>query len=68
MDAFTSEKPAALGKPKPIRFFPSDEKIISAATTATGMNRAEVLRRAVRLLDRQKNLVDGYEFLLRLTA
>lgn len=63
-----SEKQAPLGKPKPIRFSPSDEQKISKAATATGMNRAEILRRAVRLVDHQQNIVNGYEFLLRLTA
>jgi hypothetical protein len=68
MLATTSEKHVSLSDPIPTKFFAEDLAIITNATRETGLTRSEIIRRAVRLLGRQKEVVNGYEFLLRLTA
>lgn len=68
MNKFSSEKPNPLGSPIPTKFFASDTKIINAASQNTGLPNSEIIRRAVRLLGRQSEVVNGYEFILRLTA
>lgn len=55
-------------KPVPTKFKPADEEILEAAHEATGFSHSELIRRAVRLMGRQKQAVRNYGFLLQLTA
>lgn len=54
--------------PIPTKFKPGDEAILEDARKATGFSTSELIRRAVRLLGRQKKEVKNYGFLLQLTA
>lgn len=55
-------------KPVPTKFRPDEEKILEDAHNATGYSNAELIRRAVRLMGRQKQTFSNYGFLLQLTA
>jgi hypothetical protein len=55
-------------KPVPTKFRPDEERILEDARTATGYSQAELIRRSVRLMGRQKETFSNYGFLLQLTA
>ena len=68
MPSATLERSSEMTDPIPTKFRATDYDIIEDAVSKTDLNRSEIIRRAVRLLGQQKQIVNGYEFLLRLTA
>jgi hypothetical protein len=55
-------------KPVPTKLTAKDEAVLSAARQATGFTNSELIRRAVRLVRRQKEAVGNYNFLVELAA
>ncbi len=69
MPEHTSQERGGLSKkPIPTKLTTKDENVLNAAREATGFSNSELIRRAVRLLGRQKNSVGSYNFLLDLAA
>lgn len=62
------DTPGFSKKPIPTKFKPTDERILEDARKSTGFTNAELIRRAVRLMGREKKAVSNYGFLLQLTA
>lgn len=56
------------GKPVPVRFTKAELDFLAVTTNRTGLNSAEVVRRAVRLMERQQRIGGSYSFLLELAA
>jgi hypothetical protein len=54
-------------KPVPTKLRPSERETLRAAKKATGFSNSELIRRAVRLLERHRAAAKGYGFLLELT-
>jgi hypothetical protein len=63
-----SENAAQFSAPIPTKFLLSDEfAVLNEATRDTGFSRSEIIRRAVRLLKRQKAALGNYRFVVDLT-
>lgn len=56
------------GKPVPVRFKEDEQAFLSLAAKQTGMPASELVRRAVRLLRRQRESSCNYAFLMELAA
>lgn len=55
------------GMPVPTRFEADEDAFLSGAHSATGLSRADLIRRAVRLAKRHYEVLNGnYQFLLDL--
>ncbi len=54
------------GPPIPVRFQPGEDEFLHEAADATGLNISELIRRGVRLLQRQRESLQSYGFLLDL--
>lgn len=52
--------------PIPVRFFDTEENFLHAANSSTGVPIVELVRRGVRLMQRQQQLCRSYDFLLGL--
>jgi hypothetical protein len=49
--------------PLPVRFRPDEDQFLRQATLATGIPTLEIIRRSVRFLKRQHDLVRSYAFI-----
>jgi hypothetical protein len=56
------------GNPVPVRFETEEDQFLREAQEATGMPVSEIIRRSVRLMKRQKQIVQSYGFILELKA
>ena len=56
------------GSPIPVRFTETEESFLREAATQTGLPSSELIRRAIRLMKRQQELVRGFSFVLELAA
>lgn len=56
------------GKPVPVRFGENENKFLAIARKQTGLPSSELVRRAVRLMRRQQELVRGFSFVVDLAA
>lgn len=56
------------GSPIPVRFSEAETSFLSEAHQTTGLPTAELIRRAVRLMRRQRELVRGYSFVVELAT
>ncbi|MEP7016026.1 MAG: hypothetical protein ABI925_11345 [Verrucomicrobiota bacterium] len=56
----------AMKTPVPVRFRPGEDKFLTEAKSATGLPKLELIRRGVRLLQRQQQIVHSYAFILDL--
>lgn len=57
------------GNPVPVRFREDEQNFLSEASKATGYPTSELVRRAVRLLMREKTVhTNGYGFVVDLAA
>jgi hypothetical protein len=54
-------------KPVPTKFLTRERAILSEAKRVTGYSNSELIRRAVRLLGRQREVVNDYGFLVSLS-
>lgn len=61
-------KTATKGNPVPVRFLKSEDKFLHEAAAATGMPVSEIIRRSVRLMHRQQQILHTYGFLIDLAA
>lgn len=59
---------AAKTKPVPTRFAPSEDLFLHEAARETGLSVSELIRRSVRLMRRQKLIVNSYSFVIELAA
>lgn len=67
MNNYTSVNSPAFSLPIPTKFLVGDEfAVLSEARLDTGLSRSEIVRRAVRLLGRQKKVLGNYHFVLDL--
>ena len=55
-------------KPVPTRFQADEDTFLHEAAKATGLSVSELVRRSVRLMRRQKLVVNSYSFVLDLAA
>jgi uncharacterized protein (DUF1778 family) len=55
-------------KPIPTRFETDEDSFLHEAATATGLPISELVRRSVRLMRRQKTLLNSHSFILDLAA
>lgn len=55
-------------KPVPTKFKTREKTILDDARKATGFSNSELIRRAVRLMGRQRDVVKRFDFLLELTT
>ena len=55
-----------MSDPIPTKFFDDERQIMSDAARHTGIPQAEVIRRAIRLLKRQRDAFSSYDFLTSL--
>ncbi len=56
------------GKPVPVRFSETEADFLNDAARTTGLCNAELVRRAVRLMKRHRQLSAGFGFMLDLAA
>jgi hypothetical protein len=61
-------KPTKKGKPVPVRFARADSLFLEDAAEVTGLCQAEIVRRAVRLVEREKRREGSFGFLIELAA
>lgn len=54
-------------KPVPTRFEPAEDTFLHDAARETGLSVSELVRRSVRLMRRQKLVVNSYSFVIDLT-
>lgn len=54
--------------PLPIRFGAGEEKFLHEAAQTTGLSVSELVQRSVRLMRRQQQLLNGYSFVVELSA
>jgi hypothetical protein len=52
--------------PLPVKFYEGENKFLRAAQRATGVPMVELVRRGVRLMERQQQLLHSYGFVLDL--
>lgn len=55
-------------KPRPVRFELEEKIFLDEAARETGMPVSEIIRRSVRLMKRQKKLVNGFGFIVDLST
>lgn len=53
-------------KPIPTRFDQPEDQFLKEAAEVTGMSVSEMVRRSVKLMRRQRELVNSYSFVLEL--
>lgn len=58
---------SAAESPIPVRFFHAETGFLREAKSATGVPVVELVRRSVRLMQRQQQLLHSYGFILDLT-
>lgn len=68
MDTANSTAQGSKTKPIPTRFNPAEDDFLHDAAKATGLPVSELVRRSVRLMRRQKSLVNSFSFVLDLAA
>ncbi len=56
------------GTPLPVRFGDGEDTFLQAAARDTGLSVSELVRRSVRLMRRQHQLVNGYSFVIDLAV
>lgn len=56
-----------MGTPIPTRFRGDEEQFLREAKDATGVSTLELIRRGVRLMKRQQEIVRSYGFILELS-
>jgi len=63
-----SEKGQLTTDPVPTRFFEKEAAFLSRARQETGMPVSELIRRSVRLMQRQQEVQGTYGFVIELTS
>lgn len=54
--------------PVPTRFFQHEAEFLADVSKQTGLPVSEIIRRSVRLMKRQKEILRGYGFIIELVA